>query len=129
MILASFNYYPPPDQYLIWGLVLTILLVSLLALSRRILLTFIGGALVAGLICWNVLGMGKRGDMQGVVQLFYSPLFGLVSGIVGGVMAWLLKLFWKRVLRKGDKDSYTHQDRKADGALSSENQSAAPMRE
>ena len=48
MLLASFNYYPPPDQYLIGGLVLNVALLIMLVLSRRVLVGFLAGAMEIG---------------------------------------------------------------------------------
>lgn len=95
MLLASFNYYPPADQFLIGGLVLNVVLLLALVLSRRFLVGLFGGAIVAAVISWSVFGMGK-GDMRGVVQLFYTIIFASISGILGGCLAWLLKLLTRQ---------------------------------
>jgi hypothetical protein len=94
-ILASFNYTEPSSGVVWAGVLGAAALLLLRGFAGNIPVGVLGGGLGTGVIAWFVLGAG-RGDLTGLMQLFYAPLFGVVGGVLGGVAAGLGKALWQR---------------------------------
>ena len=87
MLLASFNYTDPSSEVYIVGIALGLAVLFPILFSQRIFVGVITGVIFWSGISWLVFGSG-RGDMVGFLQLFCSPVFGVVGGIAGAIAAF-----------------------------------------
>src|SRR3954466_5591257 len=93
-IVASFNYTAPPSNVVWCGVLGAAALILFLGFTCNALGGLFGGGVGTGLIAWYVLKAG-RGDLTGLMQVFYSPLLGLIGGLLTGTIALLREAVWR----------------------------------
>ncbi len=90
-VFASFNFYGPPAEALVLGLLTAAVILAGLWSSRSILAGIVGGAASGAVIAWFVFGYGQ-GDMVGLMQIVGALLFGVVGAVAGGLAGLVGKL-------------------------------------
>jgi hypothetical protein len=88
VLLASFNYTEPSLGIQLAGAFIGAVLFVAIGIFGRVLFGILAGGLGAGTIAWFVLGAG-RGDLTGLLMVFYSPIIGLAGAVLGGIVAAL----------------------------------------
>ena len=95
MLIASFNYEPPPAKAIIVGVVLGLLVLALAGLLRRVLVGVLATSVGWASIAWVICGQG-RGDLTGLIQIFDSCVAAIAGAVIGGLTAYVSKRFAKR---------------------------------
>jgi hypothetical protein len=101
-MLASFNYTGPSGSTIAVALVVAALVLLLLGATRNVLVGACGGALSGAALTWFVLGSGA-GDLTGLMQLFYSPVCGVLGAVAGGAAGAIGRAFHSRSGESGPR--------------------------
>lgn len=94
-VLGSFNYTGPSGITIAVALVVAATVLLLLGASRNVIAGIFVGAISGAALAWFVLGAG-RGDLTRLMQLVYSPVFGVLGAVAGGVASAIGKAFRTR---------------------------------